>query len=311
MILPQRWISRIHSKNTLPSSTWLHIVFATRGEETKFLNSCYWNILQHEPFLKHNSFLFETRETLTVIIHKSRCCHFALLTFTHAIRRALSLWTGACSQEAAVTALSWQGAKGTDEGWNLCGEPSGKASAPAALLLPSTTQWGQRVGAAAGRQTHDDKHIDARITGFAGAALLPPASSQTHGWADRGHAVSKTPSKAVIRKISLWLVRWEVQRRMFVVSRVVTTDYMCGPGFIGFLADAVTPSVFTDFRDGANYRNLDVTVVLHSLSLGQNVGLLHFQLKLKGAFTCIIYAPGAPSPALSGRVKGDFLMLWY
>lgn len=81
------------------------------------------------------------------------------------------------------------------------------------------------------------------------------------------------------------------------------------PGFIGFLADAVTPSVFSDFRDGTNYRNLDVTVVLHLLPLGQNVGLLHFQLKLKGAFTCIIYAPGAPSPALSGRVKSDFLML--
>lgn len=81
------------------------------------------------------------------------------------------------------------------------------------------------------------------------------------------------------------------------------------PGFIGFLAEAVTPSVFSDFRDGTNYRNLDVTVVLHLLPLGQNVGLLPSQLKLKGAFTCITYAARAPSPALSGRVKGDFLML--
>lgn len=83
------------------------------------------------------------------------------------------------------------------------------------------------------------------------------------------------------------------------------------PGFIGFLAEAATPSAFTDFRDGTNNRKLHVTVVLHLLPLRQNVGLPHFQLKLKGAFTCIIYAPRAPSPALSGRVKGDFLMLWY
>lgn len=110
---------------------------------------------------------------------------------------------------------------------------SGKASALAALLLPSTTQWGQREGAPwpadAWRQTHRR-----RITEFAGTALLPEPSSQTYGWPDRGYAVSKTASKAMIRKISLWLVRWEGQRRMFVVSRVVSTDYMCGLDLSGF-----------------------------------------------------------------------------
>lgn len=86
------------------------------------------------------------------------------------------------------------------------------------------------------------------------------------------------------------------------------------PGFIRFLAEAVTRNAFTDFgfshlKDRTDYSYLNVTVVLLLLPLGQNVGLLQFQLNLKGAFACIVYRSRVLSPALSGRVKSDFLML--
>lgn len=151
-MLPQRWISRIHSKNTLPPSTRLHTVFATRGEETKCLNSCYWNILPFATwaeFFKQNSSVVLTWNAPNVGGNKSHRCHFACLTFTHVIRRVHSLSTGPIPRRRWWRLSADREPKGTDEGWNLCGEPSGKASAPAALLLPSTTQWGQRVGAAA------------------------------------------------------------------------------------------------------------------------------------------------------------------
>lgn len=61
------------------------------------------------------------------------------------------------------------------------------------------------------RQTHRRG-----ITESAGTALLPEPSGQTCSRPDRGYLVSKTASKAVLRKISLWLVRWEGDRRMFV-----------------------------------------------------------------------------------------------
>lgn len=110
---------------------------------------------------------------------------------------------------------------------------SGKASVVAALLLPSTTQWGQRERAPWPPDTWRQKHRHG-ITESAGTALLPEPSSQTCSRPDRGYVVSKTASKAVLRKISLWLVRWEGERRMFVVSRWVSTDYMCGLALSGF-----------------------------------------------------------------------------
>lgn len=108
-----------------------------------------------------------------------------------------------------------------------------RASGLAALLLPSTTQWGQRERAPwppdSWRQTHRRG-----ITESAGTALLLEPRSQTCSLPDRGYVVSKMASKAIICKISLWLVRWEGERRMFVVSCLVSTDYMCGLDLSGF-----------------------------------------------------------------------------
>lgn len=155
--------------------------------------------------------------------------------------------------------------------WNLCGGPRHRLPChylPLAVRSASgeADAWRQT------RRREDQWSLPAQHF------CLQPAAKHTVG-PDRGHAVSKTPSKAQIRKISLWPVRWQVQSRMFVVSRVVTTDYMCGPALSGFWQELWPPSVFTDFRDGANYRNSDLTVVLSSLPLGQNV--TPFPVKVK------------------------------
>lgn len=152
-------------------------------------------------------------------------------------RCALSHSTGTPARPAARGWWpSWQlpaESEGTDEvgicAAGLLVRPRHRLPCYYLPLRNEVSEWELPRPADAWRQTHRR-----RITEFAGAALLPGASSQTYSWPDRGHAVSKTPSKAMIRKISLWLVRWEVQRRMFVVSRVVTTDYMCGLALSGF-----------------------------------------------------------------------------
>lgn len=83
---------------------------------------------------------------------------------------------------------------------------------------------------------------------------LQPAAKHTVG-PGRGHAVSKTPSKAVNPQNII----------MACKMRSATEDVCCTsrgnyrphvwPGVIGFLAGAVTPRAFTDFGDGTNYRN--------------------------------------------------------
>lgn len=90
---------------------------------------------------------------------------------------------------------------------------SGKASIVAALLLPSTTQWGQRERERERHRGQADTWRQTRrrgITKFAGAALLPWTQAAKHAAVlTVGTQVSKTASKAGLRKISLWLVRWE------------------------------------------------------------------------------------------------------
>lgn len=163
--------------------------------------------------------------------------HCAIETFTRVIRRVLSHSTGTLARPIARRWWPSRRLSAESEGTDGAGICAAGLLVRTRHRLPcyylplrsEVSEWELPRPADAWRQTHRR-----RITEFAGAALLPEAGSQTYSWPDRGHAVSKTPSKAMIRKISLWLVRWEVQRRMFVVSRVVTTDYMCGLALSGF-----------------------------------------------------------------------------
>lgn len=144
-------------------------------------------------------------------------------------------WHNPFPEDVAVPCRHHDGSqlKAGQTGQEFVRRASGKASVVAALLLPSTTQWGQSERAPWPADTWRQTHRRG-ITKFAGTALLLEPISQTYSWPDRGYTVSKTASKAILRKISLWLVRWEEQRRMFVVSRVVSTDYMCGLDLSGF-----------------------------------------------------------------------------
>lgn len=80
---------------------------------------------------------------------------------------------------------------------------------------------------ASGHQTHDNKHIDRDHQ---------VCRHSTSSWTQEPGMQSAWPwvrsqqkaSKAVLRKISLWLVRGEEERRMFVVSRLESIDCMCG-----------------------------------------------------------------------------------
>lgn len=106
---------------------------------------------------------------------------------------------------------SW---KAGQTGQGICGPSGGgafgKASMLAALLLPSTTQWGQ--GERCGHQTHDDKHTDAGSPGLPAQHFFSEPRSQTCSRPDRGYTVSKMAPKAMLCKISLCLVRWEGER---------------------------------------------------------------------------------------------------
>ena len=119
-------------------------------------------------------------------------------------------------------------------GQEFVGKAFGKASVLAALLLPSTTQWGQRETAPRPPDAWRQTHRRGGITESAGAALLAEPRSQTCSRPDRRYTVSRMASKAVLRKISLWLVRRGEEGSLFVVSRWVSTDYMCGLDLSGF-----------------------------------------------------------------------------
>lgn len=239
-MLPQRWISRTCSKNTLhpqrdctlflpqevkKPNLWIHVIGT-------FLPSAARPVVKAK--LRRRIYFERVKRRC---VRESRRCHFCIINF-HTCNQTRALTPDrARSQEmmAACDGSRLTESQGTD-GAGICAasllvRPRHRLPCYYLPLRSEVSEWEPP----AGRQTHDDKHADARITEFAGAALLPRAGGQTHGWAPTvGTQSAKRHQKAVIRKISLWLVRWEVQRRMFVVSRAVTTDYMCGPALSGF-----------------------------------------------------------------------------
>lgn len=102
-------------------------------------------------------------------------------------------------------------------------------------------------------------------------------------------------SNAVVRKISLWLVRWEGGGEDVCCILPGKYRLRVWSGFIGLSVGAMAEKVFADlfgFLSITYAENISAAVLL--LLYGQSLGSLHFQLKVKTAtsshharFTCV------------------------
>lgn len=126
--------------------------------------------------------------------------------------------------------LSWLfPAETGTEGAGICGSELWEGHGTGRLVITfHCSPWGQSERR--GHRRHDDKTRRRGITQSAGAALLPRILQP-----DAGTQSAKRHERSASVKYHYGFVRWEGNRRMFVVYRLVSTDCMCGLDLSGFL----------------------------------------------------------------------------